>query len=311
MSFARMHAQNPPPPTSKNYLTGLIATIDHYIHQRSLKKKQSTGIDRAKCLKASLVNKLVTLEGLSEQQILWRIYDYLFLPQGAYPLETSKDLRKAILENLCGYLAISKQMLEEKERELTASETKFYFQCDKEGIHQRTRQILISNVLTSKAAHREAKVPNNFVIELSKIFTECNSLRQYRQIQDQWLGVEGLNEHQLLCRLSENIQISLMTDQGLLGGNDRLRARIAWQVCQHLSVNESVIHRELMESLGGRFYISSPFGPVYNNHNPDRVMIDLRLQHMNAALKLRATTQYVVAPFEKGEVVEMQKMRSK
>jgi len=294
--------------------------IEKYIKQRNQIKNESTGVDRANRLKERVTKGLLQVEGLSELQLLWRVYDYVFSPQGAYPLETSKTLRKVILVDLCNYLGITNELLSNKVRELSEAELQLYSRCvlpagfyqsDKKTIETNALKELIASALKKKADVNHAPLRMDFVDTLKKIFTQCDAEMHFNHIQNQWLGIEALNEHQFLCRLSEQIFMSMTSGYGELRDNCKLRAKVALLMCQHLGVDEAVIRRENFVSLGGPFYVRSPFGPVYDNHNLDQIFLESRLTHINKALRLRAPNEFVDMSHQKDQSIELQCLGNK
>ncbi len=319
MSKARFYGQKSAQ-VEMDYAPGLLAAIDEYIRNRKLKNPQSSGIDRAFALRQRVERKLLLVEGLSERQLMWRMFDYVFMPRLAEPFGTSKVLRLAVLEHLCNYLRVSNQMLAVTERKLREEELKLfaeyplplqYYQSSDKVIREKALRYLITTALQQVVTEEKVQKQSRLMEMLKPVFAENSAEKIYNQIEEQWVNIERLNHHQLQCRVSEQLYLTMSSGHGVLGDESRLRMKIAKVLSESLDIDAAMLRKEIDSETSGPFYLRSPFGPIYETLTFDKIMLTTYLQHIDNELHLRAKREYVEMPLQPGKEVELSRLASK
>lgn len=100
------------PVTNREFTSCLLKSIREY--QKSLQSNfcggikfgRRTGFKRAATLRDHISKDLCGTQGLSDQQILYRMYEYCKMDDGQGPLDTSKELRSNIINAMFKHLGL-------------------------------------------------------------------------------------------------------------------------------------------------------------------------------------------------------------
>jgi hypothetical protein len=313
------------------YQAELLATINHYIRQRQQIKPHSQGIRRALKLNRLITNQLIAVEGLNPSQLQWRMLDYVMMPDGAGPLQTSKQLRSVILNHLCLHLNISSELIRkvcEEQFEFELKMTKVALmpvECrrapDIALTESPIKQKLIRSVLIKSMVANDNRSEGKFVeiaLQVIRDYKEDAALRFFtgsgikrakqlkEKITNQWCDIEKLNEQQVMCRLFEHLAMSHLNDAGLFGSSRILRINILKAMCHYLNVDEAKIKQDSKGTFIYKpHYTHTPWEPLVQVMDSYEVDCQIRLEHVSKELRNRARLCKERVPVVQDDGVEM------
>tara|TARA_R110000868_G_scaffold267052_2_gene526321 strand:- start:1059 stop:2033 length:975 start_codon:yes stop_codon:yes gene_type:complete len=315
----------------RDYQTGLLLVIDQYITKNENTILKKSGLLCAKQLKQLVVGHLLSVEGLSERQLMWRMCDYVAMSHGSGPLSASKMLREAILRHMCDYLNISENTQEEAEALMLKEDRQIIsmsylpvgmYQEDCHASEIRARLYLAREKLMKAHVAKDVVSETTLFSQLSSTINVYQAAKQQQwfastdvrraarlrnQISSQWMGVEKLNDHQILCRLCEHLSMPVGAGQGLFGPSNGLRRSVSELMCQLLGVDMHAPQQERHHDIVVPLFPASNFGPIYQVPYGEPDEVAMRVSRINRKLIALVTSgDYQVPIISSGDDIEMQ-----
>ena len=292
----------------ENYQLELFAVIAGYVQENKDKWLHRSGVARARALKEMIASQLVANQGLTDLQLMWRLYSYVEMARCVGPLDTSTDLRFAILDHLCQFLNISSvdiSKTEMQKRMVVVQARRSAMQTgmvgpmvfDEQRIKEEARSVLVLRKLTRAVNAKLGTSEEYKMILLDAIdayqaeartkWFKGEGIERADQLKDfvntQLIGREKLDDRQLCARMLELLRMPVGCDQGKLGTSKDLRHALLKSMCQYLQVDEQKILDEIAPRAMPHI-VQSGLGPVgyYPNYAMESILV--RVKYLEQAL---------------------------
>lgn len=301
-----------------NFQDTLDTVINDYIQKNKDKYLKRTGVERAEALKRLLLS--LKTEKLSREQLMWRLLSYIKMEHGTGPLDTSTELRMAILNFLVSDKAakVDKQVIGAAYDAMYQVELKAMAQCAEVGmwyhidiqkIEMRAKLLHVEKNLSAMSA--DAAIPavefkdkvlaaiDAYIAQANadwynRLFLKSTGIKRAAElkkfISEQLVGTEKLNNHQLCARILELASMPVGSGQPIFDTSKDLRNAVLTSMCDFLKLDERKL-LGIIDVKAAPFIMPTPstLGPVVG-HVPDYalVSVNVRIAYLQQALGKRS-----------------------
>lgn len=308
-----------------NFQTALVQAINDYIQKNKDKYLKRTGVERAQTLKRLLLS--LQTEKLSREQLMWRLLSYIKMEHGTGPLDTSTELRMAILNFLVSDKAakVDEQFISETYNAMYQVELKAMAQCaevgmwyhiDLQKIEMNAKLRHVENNLSAMSAHAAAPAVefkdkvlaaiDDYITKANadwynRLFLKSTGIKRAAElkkfISEQLVGTEKLDDRQLCARILELASMPVGGGQPIFDTSKDLRNAVLISMCDYLKLDERKLLGVINEK-AAPFIMPTPstLGPVVG-HVPDYalVSVNIRIAYLQQALgkKPQAANQVI------------------
>jgi hypothetical protein len=296
----------------------LLQAIRDYLSSIKDKWFRNTGRERAGKLSDLIENELAGFENLDDMQLAARIISYVEKPRGQGPLDTSTDLRRALVDGICKFIfpdtyqTIVRQAKHSFEIQRNARieaatygarsiatpyvEILFNKQLDKvKGFFEQTQAKLefnteeypyVAKLLADIKAYRKTCKSNccwRIKLTKRKGYRRSGELRDH--VLNDLIAKEGLTDYQVMCRMRE--YLSEPNGHGYLDTSKQLRASLIQGMHSSMGLDRRVVEGQVYSQIQGtlEYCVAARDGSAALAIDERDMYNQARLKHIHETLK--------------------------
>lgn len=297
-----------------SFQASLIAVVNDYIEKNKDKFLKRTGVERAEMLRR-LLSSLKT-EKLTREQLMWRLLSYIKMEHGTGPLDTSSELRMAILNFL-----VSDKGIKVDDKLVTQTRTAMYqvelrvmqhcaevgywYPINDQKIEMNAKLLQAEKKLSAMSANADAPAAEfkdkvlaaidayiNKANEAwyNRMFLKSTGIKRAAElkklISEQFVGTEKLDDLQLCARILELASMPVGYGQSIFDTSKDLRNVVLTSMCDFLKLDEQELRNKIYDKATPHI-VPTTLGPV--GHIPDvaLVSVNVRIAYLRQALSKR------------------------